>query len=327
MNRHRLVSLGLPIGPAPTTANGWCSAVGGLRDKPIRVVEVEVPIGGPSGMLLHRTEEDLIVVADDASPLLQSHIVLHELAHLILGHRQLDHHDTTRASGVRRAQERLAEEYAESMASLATVSHGDYQDGERAVRRHPVWPAARPEGRRGWPRRGRISAVSNTVARHNLYRRLHNLWLPLTKATPRFVVPILDPELDRQLPIRHTRAALRRRVVQVHDGLWHMRGQLDPAIYQAAHHRARRVGLDDQSADIEGLATMITAALRLNHRGDEPGTLRRMPQHGFNDIDTEAERLAAVAHAIRRSPIVAATMASIDLRIRSDQQPALAPYR
>ncbi|WP_281898065.1 DUF6545 domain-containing protein [Phytohabitans aurantiacus] len=259
-------------------------------------------------------DADVIAVADDAAPLLRDHIVLHELAHLLLGHDQLDHERRGAAHcGQRLRQEAEAERYAETMAKLVITPRPRSNANSTAVEDHPTWSASPPrqQQRSGWlTNRVRRSALATAAARHILYRQLHPLWLALTAATPHITEPLLNPELDTQLPIRRTWSALRRRVVQIYDSLWHLREHLNPHVYDAARHRAHRFGLDEHSADIEGHAAAIAAAIRTGQPPTSDKSSRPLAAHGSGDVDADAARLAAIAHSIKRSPLVSATIAS-----------------
>jgi hypothetical protein len=314
---HQPVPPLTPIaGMAPQGVDDLCAMIARHRGRPITVFPVSVSIGGPSGVLLHRDDNgmdmDVIAVADDAAPLLRDHIVLHELAHLLLGHEQLDHKRPGAAQcGRRLRQEGEAEHYAETMAKLVITPQR--RTNSTTVGDHPTFSASPPRQQQGsgWlTSRARGSAVATATARHILYRQLHPLWLTLTAATPRITEPLLNPELDTQLPIRRTWSALRRRVVQIYDSLWHLREHLSPHVYDAARHRARRFGLDEHSAEIEGHAAAIAAAIRTGRPPTSDTPLRSLAAHGSGDVDADAARLAAIAHSIKRSPLVSATIAS-----------------
>jgi hypothetical protein len=57
-----------------------------LRGRPLRLVGVVVPAGCPSGMWWDTDSEDVVVFDTMTSPLHQLHILLHEVAHMLLGH-------------------------------------------------------------------------------------------------------------------------------------------------------------------------------------------------------------------------------------------------
>ncbi len=63
-----------------------CGAIGALRGRPIQAEPL--PLSPPhSGLWLAGAQTDYIFYARDVSPLHEEHIILHELAHLLRGHR------------------------------------------------------------------------------------------------------------------------------------------------------------------------------------------------------------------------------------------------
>jgi hypothetical protein len=58
-----------------------------LTGRPLRVVLSDQPGTAPSGAWLRTADEDLVLVDRGASPLHREHILAHEVAHILLGHR------------------------------------------------------------------------------------------------------------------------------------------------------------------------------------------------------------------------------------------------
>ncbi len=63
-----------------------CEAVGTYRDRPI-LLHAIVNHPGTCGLWVPAAKADYIFYERDTSPLHQAHIVLHELSHLLCGHR------------------------------------------------------------------------------------------------------------------------------------------------------------------------------------------------------------------------------------------------
>ncbi|MER7770490.1 toxin [Kitasatospora sp. NPDC096140] len=82
---ERLASLGLPEAYDMVTL---CAHLNATRNRPIRLIPMPLEAAAPSGLLLAFPDADYIVHEENTSQHHQEHIVAHELAHLICGHRR-----------------------------------------------------------------------------------------------------------------------------------------------------------------------------------------------------------------------------------------------
>jgi hypothetical protein len=79
----RLRSLDLPV---PFDVRGFCDTLGTRRGRLIRLCPVSCP-AGPCGLWAAGTQVDYIFYEQATTPLHQEHIILHEVSHLLCGHR------------------------------------------------------------------------------------------------------------------------------------------------------------------------------------------------------------------------------------------------
>jgi Zn-dependent peptidase ImmA (M78 family) len=70
-----------------------CRRVGESRGKPIRLIPHPIPVPGPFGVWVATHAADYILYQQETSKAHQGHIVLHELGHIIAGHRSDDDDD------------------------------------------------------------------------------------------------------------------------------------------------------------------------------------------------------------------------------------------
>ena len=143
--------------------------------------------------------------------------------------------------------------------------------------------------------------------RYLLYRRIHPLWLVLSRALPDICLdPLPHPERANRLPVRHSYAALYRRVIEVHDGLADMRVYADPSVADLAALGALAGGLDPTRAAAVGIGVRLQAALQAHAAGVPPkaqpraATAVSSPAGTDMDVDEQARWLAHVASAYRR---------------------------
>jgi hypothetical protein len=77
----------LPI-PWPFTVERFVQILGEQRSRPIHLVAAQLGASAPCSLLVVTAEVDYICYASNTSWLHQLHLVLHEVAHLLLGHGQ-----------------------------------------------------------------------------------------------------------------------------------------------------------------------------------------------------------------------------------------------
>jgi hypothetical protein len=64
-----------------------CRRVGEQRQRPIALVSHPIPVPGPFGLWITTNDADYILYQKETSKSHQDHIILHELGHLLAGHR------------------------------------------------------------------------------------------------------------------------------------------------------------------------------------------------------------------------------------------------
>ncbi|MFE2926676.1 hypothetical protein [Streptomyces goshikiensis] len=69
-----------------SSAHELCDQIGSARGRPIRMIEARLPVPGPMGVWVCRTDDDVVIVQDLAVGVHRDHIVLHELAHILCEH-------------------------------------------------------------------------------------------------------------------------------------------------------------------------------------------------------------------------------------------------
>ncbi|MFG2389846.1 hypothetical protein ACGFYF_13290 [Streptomyces lavendulae] len=69
-----------------SSAHELCDQISSARGRPIRVIEARLPVPGPMGVWVCRTDDDVVIVQDLAVGAHRDHIVLHELAHILCEH-------------------------------------------------------------------------------------------------------------------------------------------------------------------------------------------------------------------------------------------------
>lgn len=75
--------------PRPFDIDAFCAQLAAQRDRPIRICALPSParIGTPCGAWLQTATTDWVFVEHSTSRFHRDHIVLHELAHMLCGHR------------------------------------------------------------------------------------------------------------------------------------------------------------------------------------------------------------------------------------------------
>ncbi|MEV4611209.1 ParH-like protein [Kitasatospora sp. NPDC049258] len=158
--------------PVPFEIAGFLGALSVQLDRPIELIPLPTGVRAPCGLLISTDRADYIGFPTDTTPLHQQHIVLHEVGHLLCGHRGglgggLGAADSGTAgplfphlSGelIRRVLGRtvytdLQEQEAELFASLAL---------HRTSRARPTTPTA-PAGEQGPA--GRLGSIFDRPAR------------------------------------------------------------------------------------------------------------------------------------------------------------------
>lgn len=74
----------------PLDITELCRRVGDRRGRPIRLVPHPIPVPGPSGVWISTRTADYILYQRQTTKAHQDHIVLHELGHILAGHRGED---------------------------------------------------------------------------------------------------------------------------------------------------------------------------------------------------------------------------------------------
>lgn len=85
MRRCRAVSESLEL-PDPFDAAELVARLARDRGRPIDLIAVPARPGAPCGLLVTTGQADYIVYAEDTSEVHRQHILVHEYAHLLLGH-------------------------------------------------------------------------------------------------------------------------------------------------------------------------------------------------------------------------------------------------
>ncbi|KNB52288.1 ParH-like protein [Streptomyces caatingaensis] len=84
--RCRALAAGLEL-PVPFDAAALAAAVARRRGRPVELMPTAWRPGLPCGLLISAEQADYIVYVADTPPLHRAHILVHELAHLLCGHR------------------------------------------------------------------------------------------------------------------------------------------------------------------------------------------------------------------------------------------------
>ncbi|MDQ1290077.1 MAG: hypothetical protein QG622_3643 [Actinomycetota bacterium] len=120
---------GLTI-PEPFDLDVFCEQLGRDRGRPISRLVLDLPDGGPCGLLISTDDAEIVLVERRTNEWHQRHIVLHELGHLLWGHDRVTtggtskvlfpHLDPSTVQTVlgRTAYSALEERQAEMVASL-----------------------------------------------------------------------------------------------------------------------------------------------------------------------------------------------------------------
>ena len=310
--------------PVPFDLAGFCARLELHRGRPIHLVAVTGVPDAPSGLWVSTADADYIYHPEGLSPLHRAHIVLHEIAHMLLGHR-----GGARVNGD--LARLLAPDVGDGMARLilgrSAYATADEQEAEvmasllleRATR-----PAGRPPGTKpqAMTRPGRIHHAARmkigagTVAVSRVpvlkavlrwgnqwrsYRQLHPLWSALHLAVPQIA---LTPPRGLRLHIGYR---LYRRVIEIRDGELALRVYRDADITEAVTSAAAEAGLTGDMLNSMVQATVLAAALHAKQAGRRArrSTACAMASAGPGlDLLHETASLRQVSRAFSCSPLL-----------------------
>jgi len=153
------------------------------------------------------------------------------------------------------------------------------------------------------------------ATRYRAYRRLFPLWLALYRAVPRIaLVPTTSP-LDELWAIGDLRYRLRRRVVEIRDGIVALSPYLDADVAALAARLARAAALPADETQIAVNAAVVAVAIHSCRARRRVARRTDLPlMAGGNDLAGEVDYLARLAHALRHSPVVKATLRQVGSR-------------
>ncbi|WP_433531338.1 DUF6545 domain-containing protein [Micromonospora sp. CA-263727] len=247
----------------------------------------------PPGLLVRRPDDDSIIVDSALPALARTQTVLHEVAHLVLGHDGDVLHD-----GLAPAIE--VEVEAELAADLL------YQRLMRA--------AAAASPRRHRPARAGLGlgrAASAWLADRRTDWHLLQLWMTLRDGIPDVAIVRASTATPAPVEIRNRRQR-HRTLIEIHEALRVLRPWCSSRVLASATARARRHRLDPDEVVAVADAATIAVALRHRRTSQPPttgDTALLTTLHGPLDVLSEARRLGQMARALHDSPLVVAEAA------------------
>ncbi|MFY1632339.1 DUF6545 domain-containing protein [Solwaraspora sp. WMMB335] len=254
-----------------------------------------IPAHEAPGVWMGSTTTDLIFV-DASLPLLaRTQTVLHELAHIILGHR-----------GARPVDSHTGDPAEENEAELAADILATWLTRARA----------RPQALSIFWHRTSIGPHIRLVRWWTRWQRHWQMW-PLWLALRDGAITIRSTwsrtsawgegfPLDDPVSLTSLSHAYYRRTIEILDGLRQVGAYVDPNILNQARYRARRACLPEAEVDAIAAATAVRAALHAHASGAPP---RHAPPDALipattADLDTVAAHFVRTAQALTTSPYV-----------------------
>ncbi|RLK09503.1 uncharacterized protein DUF955 [Micromonospora sp. M71_S20] len=286
--RRRLRKARVPPPPEPYTVEGWCQAIGDSRGRPLVIRNEPFGADYPSGVLVPLDRADYILVDASLPTLARTQSVLHEVAHLVLGHAGSAMH-----SDIDPAMEAEAELAADLL----------YQQMIRAAAKSGGGPSEKPARLRAW-------RPATWWADRRTDWHVNQLWIKLRAGMPD--ATIVSTTTGVPLPVEVGGSRHRhRRVIEVHDALRLLRPWCSRRVHASAQRRAHRYRLDSATAAAVADAATLAVALRRRQAAlpvvDDP--LDTTPPVDVSDVRGETRRLARISCAWHDSPVVAAEVA------------------
>lgn len=288
----RLRRAGVPAPPQPYTVEAWCEAIAVAQGRAIRINCAELQADWPPGFFFNSAEADYIFTDVRLPSLTRTQTILHELAHLLLGHRGNALHGDIDPS---------AEADAEIAADILSCQ---LARAARAARRVSASPQEAELIDRHWRTRDWMNDRWDGW-------QLDLLWVKLRAEVPDAPL-ILVPHDDEPAPALGGSRRTYRRVVEVHEQLRRLRPWYSEDVRVSALRRAERCRLGPADAAAVAEAAVIAVALRRRKAGAPPADEKSvLPQRdsGHLDIRKETRRLAKISRALHQSPLVHAELA------------------
>jgi Family of unknown function (DUF6545) len=300
--------------PQPFSADALAGMASRTRGRPLIILPLPLPASdkSPYGVWVEYSDADFILHEASTSPMHQDQIILHEIAHILLGHSPAaGSTDPAGLAGLRAAPALGAGHAvgamgrhayggireAEIIASLLMARTGESPPlpvpGDVLPRagsgaRHPAGGTSPP------PAPAAARAVGDCHALH----ALRPLWSRLTAATPGIVLGP-PPARPARLPAgAFARPRLVRRVVEIRDAGLLLRGHISDSAAACARDALAAAGLAGDSLDAAAEAAWLRAATAARLAGcppaDPPPT---RPLRGGATLSAEAHWLSQVAAA------------------------------
>lgn len=159
---------------------------------------------------------------------------------------------------------------------------------------------------------GPLGEAVRWVRDHRSCRRIHPLWLAVHQANPELTLAAPDGT-GRWWRRRDAGFLLYRQVIEIRDGQLALRPYIDPGVAETVTALARRAGLPEEEIQVTVEAAAVAAAIAAK----EQGRRRSGPSvpdavAGGSDLSTEVAWLARVSRAFATSPIITATLATLE---------------
>ncbi len=140
-----VASLDVPHPPAFETVEDFLTGIGEVRGRPITVIDAPLPTRKVCGLWVGTDTADTIVISDQLRGVQRDHVVMHEVAHVVLEHDGVNQDladsiigggmvTTLDASAVRRVLGR-SRRYSEDQERHAELLGTFYQAGTRGLHR------------------------------------------------------------------------------------------------------------------------------------------------------------------------------------------------
>ena len=234
------------------------------------------------------------------SPAHRDQIILHEIAHILLGHGA--------AASFTGASRRAGQGRVSGLSSLQPIAIMTRHAYGSTDERHAEIVASLLMGRTEEMSPLAAFTAARCVHDYRALRALRPLWSAVTAAAPHIVLgPPPDCWGDLLVMGAKVRMRLRRRIVEIRDAALLLRSHVSDASAAAARTALAAAGLAGEELDAAAEAAWLRAACAARRAGYPPAHPAPVrPLRGSDDLTGEARWLRLVAAASNRPATVSA---------------------